>query len=276
MTTHPLKSRFALRRSDALESHLEKLRGMKFDSEHRWRWTIAGDVADVSVEADGAIRIALVVPDPMPLSAAMAANHALPGNLRFAGPRGSMLAADTFVDGRAHLPRSFADLEVGILLALGHCPHSFSDKSPTNEQVSAAIGGGNWRDGSVVEMASGWELRPRVRGCATAVHATIEKTELRICRRIVAAQNTSSSYECLCAQALRFNEHLRHARLTVREGALFAESCLHGEQISPTWIETAAWAVAVACRYTEDVFCILTEDAEVVDLYAAVFLGAAK
>jgi hypothetical protein len=249
---------------------------MKSVSEHQWKWTIADDVADVWVEADGAIRVAFPVTDPMPSTTAIEANHRLPGNLRFAGPSASLLMADTLLDGHAHSPRSFAELEAGVALALGRNPQPLVGEPLANEQVSAAIAGGNWREGHVVEQASSWELRPRVRGCATAVHATIEKAELRICRRIVAAQVGSNRFECLCAQALRFNEQLRHARLTVREGALVAESRLHGGQITPTWIETAAWAVAVACRYTENILGILADDAEVADLYAEMFLGAKK
>jgi hypothetical protein len=276
MTTHTLTSRFVLHPDAACRQRVDDMPGMKSVSGHEWHWTIDGNLANVFVEADGTIRVALPVPGPMSRPAAMEANRDLPGNLRFAGPGGAMLVADTLLNGRAHLLRSFAELEVGMLLALGRNSQPIDGEALTDEQVSAAIAGGSWREGDVVELANGWELRPRVRGCATAVQATIEKTELWIFRRIIAELSTSTSYECLCAQALRFNEQLRHARLTVRDGALIAESRLHGEQITSTWIETAAWAVAVACRHTEDILCILAEDAQVADAYAAMFLGAKK
>jgi hypothetical protein len=276
MTDHPQKQRFALHRDDAIRRHFEKLSGMIFVSEYRWMWNVANGAADVAVEPDGAVRVELPVPEPKSVVVAMEGNHALPGNLRFAGAGASMLVADSLVDGHVHLPRSFAELEAGMTLALGGEETPPNGEPLAHEIVAAAIDGGQWREGEIVELPKGWELRPRVRGRVTAVTAMIENSELRIHRRIVAAQNESSNYACLCAQALRFNEQLRHARLALRDRELVAESRLNSEQIAPQWIETAVWAVAVACRHTEDILGILADDDRVAELYADVFSDAQK
>ena len=260
-----------------LRRRLEGVRNMKSVSAHRWQWAIDGHVANVIAEADGSIRIALQLPEPLPGPAAIAVNYQLPGNLRFAARgRTSMLVADTLVDGHAHLPRSFAELRAGLSLALGGDPEPIAGQSLVHEQVSAAIADGNWPEGSVIEQPGDWEFRPCVRGCATPVQATIDKTELRIFRPIVADMGTETTYDSICAQALRFNDQLRHARLAVRDGTLFVESRLHVEQLTAAWLETAAWAVAVACRHTQDTLCVLREHADVAKLYAELFLNVEK
>jgi hypothetical protein len=184
-----------------------------------------------------------------------------------------LLVADTLVDGHAHLPASFRQLKTGVSLALGGDPKPLVGKPLVREQVLAAIVDVKWPDESVIELASGWELRPRVRGSATAVQVTIEKAELRIFREMAAQLRNEATRNSVCEQALRFNTQLRHARLAVRDGKLFAESRLHAEQLTATWIETAARAVAVACRHTEDILCVLADDADLSGTYAELFLN---
>ena len=266
-----------LRGDDLLRRHLEALPDMKSISTHGWKWTVDNHPVNVCTEADGSIRIALELPESVPAGAAMELNHQLPGNLRFATRgRTHVLLADTLVDGHAHLPQSFAVLKAGVEFALGGSPVLNAGQPLALEKVNAAIDEAQWPDGGVIEKAMGWELRPRVRGRATAVQATIGQGDLRISRALGAKWGPEATRHSICAQALRFNAQLRHARLAAHKDELFVETRLHAEQITATWVETAAWAVAVAFRHTEDILCVLAENPGVASAYAEMFLNGKK
>jgi hypothetical protein len=261
-------------RGDHLRSRLDDVPGMKFVSEHKWHWTVGECGADVVVEPGDQIHIAIGVANPPAELAALEANRTLPGNLRYATNKGqSQLCADTQLNGAGHLFRTFDDLQTGVLLALGQNLPPEDVKPLAAADVQTAIATCRWPEGMIVQLDNAWEFRTRLRGDATPVRATIDRTELRIYRRVVRNLGKKPNLRAICAQALQFNKQLRHARLSMVDGAVVAESHLHGEQLAPAWLETAAWAVAVACRHTEVVLNILAENDDVADDYATMFLG---
>ncbi len=260
-------------RGNSLRRHLEKVPGMKSVAGHKWGWTVGERAADVIVESGEAISVSLDVADGPSNGAALEANRHLPGNLRYAtGRRRSRLVADTQLDGEVHLLRTFDELKGGILFALGHDRPFGGHKHLTSEDVHSAIAASRWPDGDIVQLDNAWEFSARLRGNATPVRAVIDGTELCMYRRVVADMGAGLTRDAVGAQALRFNDRLRHARLAAIDGAVVAESRLHCEQLTSAWLETAVWAVAVACRHTEVVLNILAEDHDIAGEYTAMFL----
>jgi hypothetical protein len=276
MNTQKLKSRIAgLHHHNGHGSVLSKVPVLKPDPDTKWRWATVQHSAQVVAEPDGAVRVSLDVPEPPPATVAIEVNSRLPGNLRFAASaNSSLLLADTLLDGHAHLARTFEQLIAGISLAVSGDPALCPAEPVAPEQVSAAMKDVDWLEETVIEVEDGWEFRPRVRGCAIPVNAVIDKSELRLYRPVVTGFCRSVPSDSLCAQALRFNSQFKHARLAMSNGILFAEARLHSEQLTPLWLETAAWAVAVAERHTRDILAILNDSKEVADWYAESFLNA--
>jgi hypothetical protein len=275
MNTQQLKSNITgLHHLNGLGSVLDNVPGLKPESGNKWRWATVQHSAQVVAEPDGAIRVSLDVTEPPPATVAAEINSRLPSNLRFAARASrSLLLADTLVDGHAHLPITLEKLIAGITVAVGGDPATCPAEPLAPEQVSAAMKDADWLDETVIELADGWEFRPRVRGCAIPVNASIDKTELRVFRPVVTELGASVSFDSLCAQALRFNGQLKHARLAMSNGTLFAEARLHSEQLTPQWLETAAWAVAVAHWRTRDILAVLNDSKEIADWYAESFLN---
>ena len=260
-------------RGNRLQRQLDKLPGIESVSAHQWHWMVNDFDVDVIVEPGAAMQIRLDVAELPPPAESLHANRNLPGNLRYATcERRSLLLADTQLDGDSHLLRTFSELKAGLLLTLGHELMPEASGSLTADEVRTAIAACRWPEGSIVHLDGAWEFRPRLRGDVTPVRAVIDRGELRVYRTVVADHGKGLRRDAVCAQALRFNRQVRHARLSVVDGAVVAESRLHGEQLTPAWLETAAWAVAVACRHTEAVLNILAENDDVAHDYVALLL----
>jgi hypothetical protein len=275
MNSQKVKSRIAgFHHDNGHDSVLDKVPGLKPEPENKWRWATVQHSAQVVAESDGAVRVTLDVAEPPPATVAVEVNSRLPGNLRFAAcANRSLLLADTLLDGHAHLPKTFEQLIAGICLAVSGDPAVCPAEPLASEEVSAAMKDVDWLEQTVIELEGGWEFRPRVRGCAIPVNAFIDKSELKLYRAVITGLGQPVSYDSLCAQALRFNSQFKHARLAMSNGTLFAEARLHSEQLTPLWLETAAWAVAVADRHTRDILALLNESKEVADWYAESFLN---
>jgi hypothetical protein len=262
----------AAARGDRAQRHLEKVPGMKFVCGHKCHWTVGEFDADVVIEPGDVIHVALDVANPPSDVAALNANCLLPGNLRFARcQHRPLLLADTQLDGVGHLLRTFDDLSAGLRSALGHVSAAGDREPLAAADVRSAIESCGWPEESILQLDEAWEFRTRLRGDATPVRAVIDGAEIRMSRRVVADIGEGHTRDAICAQALRFNKQLRYARLAIADGAVVAESRLHGKQLTPAWLETAAWAVAVACRHTEVVLNILAENDEVAADYVATF-----
>lgn len=237
--------------------------GLTPSSDYQWHWVLKEWTAKVTAEPDGTLHVELGLPGLPAVPRATEHNRRLPGNLRFAlRGRHTLLLADTIIDGQQHLPQTLAALASGILAAAEGRPLRSSAQGIGKQHVESAIQAVDWRDEQVVDIAEGWELRPRIRGCAVPVKATIDGSELRLYRTISSQVKATSVQHVIGEQALRLNAQLKHARLAFREGAWCAETRLHGEQLSATWLEHAAWAVAAAYRTSTDVLTVLNENEE--------------
>jgi hypothetical protein len=256
-----------------LRRHLDEVPGMEAVAWHKWQWKTDEFAAEVAIEPGSAIRLSHEVATPPATFAALETNARLPGNLRYATcQHGSILTADTQLDGEAHLLTTFDRLRKGLRVALER-ESPLVDDVLAAADIRAAIAACRWPEGNIVELDTAWEFPVRLRGDATPVRAAIDGAELRMYRTVVTGVREGRNRDATSAQALRFNNHLRHARLAALGGDIVAESRLHAEQLTPTWLETAAWAVAVACRHTEAILNILAENDNVAADYAAAFLG---
>jgi len=262
---------------DRLRWLVEKIPGMVPTTSHRWQWSFQGYVAEVNVEPGDTIRILLDVPNPPQQNVALTVNRDLPGNLRFAQrARRFALLADTQLDGEMHLPRSFDAVKSGLLLALAGRQCEKSPQPLAAEDVQSAIDACQWPEDQVVQLENAWEFRPRLHGDATPVQVAVDGDQLRLFRTVVSNFGSAIEQEAVADQALRFNDQLRHARLAVAGDALVAEARLHGEQLTPTWLEAASRAVAVAGLFTEEVLNILADNGEIAEFFTAMFNSVEK
>lgn len=262
MTPRQTKRDFGLN-GNSPSVDLSAVPGLTPSSDSQWHWALPERSAKVTAEPDGTLHVEFCFPDMPSVLAATERNGRLPGNLRFAyRGRKTLLLADTIIDGQQHLRQTFAALATGILLAAEDTPPAAFASEIIEQQVEAAIQAVDWADEHVVQIEDGWELRPRIRGCSVPVKATRDGNELRLYRTIVNQVNATTIEHVIGEQTLRFNAQLKHARLAFRDGAWCAETRLHGEQLTPAWLEHAAWAVAVAYRTSNDILTVLSENEE--------------
>jgi hypothetical protein len=260
-------------RFDPWSRCVDKVAGLEPVSTHQWRLTAGKTRADVRIDPGGNLRIAGRVPVPPSARSALETSHDLPGNLRYATRgRHAFLVADTHLDGATHLARSFTEIKAGLRFALGDGSAPISAEPLTPETLSEVLSAGAWPEESIVERGAGWELRPRLHGEATPVQAVVDGGSLRIYQTVVRDLAKPWGVAPACFEALRFNDRLRLARLVWIDGAIAAETRLHRGQLSPSWLETAARAVAVAGRHTKLVLGVLAENREVAELYAGILL----
>ena len=252
---------------------IDQVAGLEPVSNHQWRLSAGKARADVHIDPGGNLRIAGRVPVPPCARSALETSHDLPGNLRYATRgRHAFLVADTHLDGATHLAGSFAEIKAGLRFVLGDRSAPISAEPLTPETLSEVLGAGAWPEESIVERDSGWELRPRLHGEATPVQAVVEGGSLRIYHTVVGDLANPWGVAPACFEALRFNDRLRLARLAWVDGAITAETRLHRGQLSPSWLETATRAVAVAGRHTKLVLGVLAGSREVAELYANILL----
>lgn len=237
--------------------------GMLPSSDNRWHWALKDRSAAVTAEPDGTLHVEFRLAGIPSVPAATELNGRLPGNLRFAyRGRETLLLADTIIDGQGHLRQTFAALATGILLAAEERPTPATTSGIAEQQVEDAIRAVEWGDEHVVQIADGWELRPRIRGCAVPIKATVDGDELRLHRTIINRTSATSVEHVIGEQTLRYNAQLKHARLAFRDEVWCAETRLHGEQLTPAWLEHAARAVAVAHRISTDILTVLSDNEE--------------
>jgi hypothetical protein len=261
------------RRDDHVSIHLDAVPGMRRASAHRWRWTVGSFEADVTIEPGDSINVSVDRTTSLDNLAALQANRNLPGNLRHARvERRSFLCADTQLNGAGHLLETFEGLRTGLHSATKCQPFHDVRERLSAIAVQTAIESCRWPEGDIVALDDAWEFRARLRGEAASVRASIDGADLRVHRHLMGGLNDGPNLDAVCAQALGINARLRHARLAWDGGAVVAESRLHAGQLTPAWLETAVWAVAVACRHSEFILNVLAEDNDVAADFVATFL----
>ncbi|HUG92073.1 MAG TPA: hypothetical protein VML55_14635 [Planctomycetaceae bacterium] len=237
-----------------------------------WRGTLKtrGLAAEVSIEADGAVRIAADLPaeDSAADGAArvrwLERNAALPGNVRFARWAGRwQVVADTQIDGAVHLEATIGQIRAGLREACSgssqRAPGAAGGDRPTADEVQAAIDGLGWEREQTVRQDDSWELRPRFGDATLAVSVTLTD-ELRLSRTLIEHAPAELCRTAMSDQALRFNGQLRLVRLSAENGRIVAESRLHRGLVRPGWLADAVRAVAVAARHVRPVLDVLATD----------------
>lgn len=271
-----------------------------------WRGTLrAGEVrASVRVEHGGWLRVCQPLAGAVRAEELLVATGALPGNVRYAGPRGArVLLADTWLagesrlegesssEGEAHLARSLerilAGLQAGLRSGGGGIDGAGRVRSssrgrreesapplafPALESAIAALG---WDPSAVVRLQESWELRPRLEGAPQPVRAELAGARLHLQRCLARAEQLerlpARSLQALAELALRLNEQLRLARLVRAADGLRVEAHLHAEELAPAHLARAVRAVAAASVHARLPLALLSEHERVARHYADAF-----
>jgi hypothetical protein len=218
-----------------------------------------------------AVHIACDVANSPVGEAALAANCDLPGNLRFAIARGRMqLRAETELTDDEELATTLVLVRAGMDQALGD---GAAQPQPSIDPlaVETALHRLPWEDDAVVQLESGWELRPRIAGQPTPVRMTVGDAELRF-RRVVLSRPAAARLEVIAAEALRINAGIKHARLAWTGTQLVAESGLHAGQVHARWLQYAAQAVVAASMRASVPLELLAANDELAAHYTEIFL----
>ena len=230
-------------------------------------------VAELTRGADDGITIRADAAMPRAPVDAICANGAFPDNLRFArDSRGDALVADTRIDGAAHLPRTIGSIRTAMIRTLQGNDQAATDPvTPpvSRQQVQEALDQLAWSDEGVVEQEEAWELRPQLRGRAVPVRMIIEAGGLRMSRTVLESLPDADSPASVAVadQALQINGCLRHARLAIVDGRLYADARLDTRRIQAAWIDTTVRAVAVAACHATTTLRLLADQPAVAAMY---------
>lgn len=232
--------------------------------------------ASATLEADDVVQLRAPADSFEHPIEALRRGAGLPGNARLAMSGVQWrLAAETRVNGAAHLPESLAEIKRGFLSLIGKPAKRDADQTPDDTPPDAAmksaIHEAGWTNEQAVETDDGWELHPRVAGAPVPVRAVLTADAVMLRRTIISDINRDGSAAAL-HQALSLNERLRFCRLAVVDERLVVETVLRAALICSDWLIYAAQAVASAARAVEPELKLLMEETAVAKAYAEMFL----
>lgn len=235
-----------------------------------------GDLcAHLTFEQGDCLTFRLPLEETAPPLLALAWQRDVAGNGRHALVAERRVAmADTQLDGVAHLLRSVDEIAAGLQSIAKGLPLSVPQEAPLVD-LSSAIDGLPYAAEDVVRLDKAFELRVRVQGKLTPVRVTPEFESARIHRVVLNEVPEGEAAEAIAHEALRMNAALRLARLSIRQGQLIAETCLHAGQLSSAWIQKGAEAVAVAAHCAHTPLTMLAHNSALVECYAALWLSRA-
>jgi len=258
---------------------LAKLDGVDLTGPYTGLLSVAGRTADMLLEADDTIRLAMPV-SPLDGYTALVANHHLPGNVRFAiHRRSSQLVADTQLDGRRHLKKTFSLIATGFGLAQrsdgDHGKADDAEKEVTPDRLQQAVDELKWEDQAVVQQDYGWELRVRIAGEVAPVRleSVSGSAGVRLHRVVSESLPDEGSIPAAAVGdlALRLNGRLRQVHLARAGEQLVCEARLHDGLLQGSWLSMTAQAVAVACRHAGLLVRVLAEHGEIAETYMGMF-----
>jgi hypothetical protein len=210
-------------------------------------------VAEVVLEPDGFVTFRVDI-DPLPdLRVALRRSGDLTGNARFAiTDCGWQLAADTRVNGAAHLTNSLQEIQTAFRSALTKRKSRRRRGDRAGVDAAAAIRRtieeSDCSKQQFVKLEHGWEMQPRLEGQTVPVELRIAGDGVQISRRVLPSLPDDPVVDPVAHQALLFNARLRFARLSVVDGKLIAETRLRTGLIDASWLDFAARAVASAAK----------------------------
>ena len=254
--------------------------GVRMKSAHIGELKTPHFTATVTLEADDTVRVrtthTTVHED---LLTAIESCTGLRGSARFAtGPHGRLLAAETRLNGVAHLPASLKDIRYGFLKLLGKRVRRAGgepDEPPSPASaVKAAIDEAGWDTDRALETDAGWELRPRLSGQTVPVELVLDVETVHLRKTIVSPIPDGSAGFALAHQALTTNDRLRGCRLAIADDRLVAECTLRPSLINADWLAHTAATVAAAARTVEPEFRLLATNPAIVEQYLEMFVSS--
>lgn len=227
--------------------HLPTVKGVEWTDGFRGRVETACGIADARIEGEIGIRVELPLDGPDAPERALEINAALPGNLRYSGPRHARrLVADAPLDVTA-FPDFVRELHRGL--------RRISGAGKARARASGAAQGcddlfeelrrlGGAAD--VVERGSGFELGTRIRGARVPVRVTAAEDGVRVHRAVVGVGSDCdhAARWALGDAALRLNARTRFVRLAADDAGLALEALLGRRRLDPRSVLDAARAVA--------------------------------
>ncbi|MCH7891402.1 MAG: hypothetical protein IH921_07865, partial [Gemmatimonadetes bacterium] len=240
----------------AFES-LPTARGLHWKDGFRGYLNTGERVAQVRLDATGAVRIRVDLDRRPAPPEALVLNAALPANLRVAGPaHRPHLLADIAPD-QAGFSRSLSEIRQGIRrnadgMGIGRRP-PHGERRPYEHLFDQLRDGPGSLD--VVDRDPGWELGLRFRGGRVAVQVSPERNGLRLYRIVLKQAELSgveSGSEGLSVEglsvndlALRLNEDMRFVRLARIDAGVAVEARLSRALVDVERVVETASAIAV-------------------------------
>ncbi|REJ86817.1 MAG: hypothetical protein DWQ34_26405 [Planctomycetota bacterium] len=253
--------------------------GVQMQSAHVGELKTSHFKATVTLEADDTVRIRAAFGSDIPVSdsAALEASASLPGNARFAmGRHRAQLAAETRLNGVAHLPESLREIRRSFSRMLGrrvrHTKKEPEDRLSPAVAVKAAIDESGWDEDRAIETDAGWELRPRLNGQAVPVELVLDVENVHLRRTIINEMPSGNAVSAVAHQALSMNDRLRGCRLAVLDRRLVAECTLRPSLINIEWLIWSSTTVAAAARSVGPEIRLLAENADIARQYLKMFL----
>jgi hypothetical protein len=251
--------------------------GVRHDRTGRGRLKDDDFMADVIIEPDEFVTVRADVDEPVDLFAALERSGRLPANARFSLCRaGWRLAAETRVNGVAHLPDSLHEIRLAFRCGLtgrAEKPNPVHEDPDPATAIHRTVKEFGWSEEQIVEVDGGWELQPRWAGATVPVELRVAGDDANICCTVLPSLPADDTVVAAVAhQAFLFNARLRCARLAVVQGKLIAETRLRSALIDASWLAFTARAVAAAAQAVTTTMTLVAQEATVAKHYTEVVL----
>ena len=257
----------------AVRDTLQKMPGVTWDNGFEGALCVGAGAAELKLEHGEWLAFRLPLAEPSTPLEAVSEHRAASGNVRHAiFARRRVAMAETQLDGVVHLPHSVAGIAAGLRSLAEGLPLASPTDKPLAD-LTDAIAGLPYGADDIVRIDKVFELRLRVQGKLSPVRVSPEVESARIERVVLDELPAGKAAEAIAYEALRINSALRLARLSIRRGQLIAETRLHAQQLSATWIQMGAVAVAVAAHYAHTPLTMLARNPALVECYAELFLS---
>ena len=250
--------------------------GVEWGGPASGRMVAEGVVADVHLEPDEFIRVRCDVDLSDSPRRLLERGAGAAGCVRCGmGPTGLQLAAETRINGAAHLPESLAEIRSGfsLLIQQSNSPavQQKREQESSTQAVRAAIEQTGLIKEDVVETADGYELQTQIEGSRVPVQVVLQSGAALVQRTVLQDLPEGVAGIAVAHQALVWNARLRCCRLAVSGGRMRVEGRLRAKLINGDWLQLTMRAVASAARSLEPELELLAGEAIVAQAYVNMF-----
>jgi hypothetical protein len=274
MKTVESMSQFAVVRRGENRNAISAIPGIQLQSSHHGTFN-SGDVcAEIQIQTANELLLTTHPKAKIRSQQALELTHRLPGNLRFALDAHELkLIANFLTQPREQLGETFAEIGCGLALVDGHAVEhkANDDRKLSTAQIVDALQPLGSESQSIVELATGWELRPLVANRPIAVKLNCKNQILRFHHVILTRLDNAGANAVAQDLALRLNHRFRYARLSLVAGQIVSETNLRIAQFSGPSVAEAVQAVAVTAHRARTVLQILNTNPDIAACYAAMF-----